>query len=268
MTNVSDLLREDGKRQLITGIILLFCSLCTTLLFLLYARQWETGVLTVACAVVGGTVFSRGMHDRKLGKQTSLIMQKDKSIPVSRKVDRVMAIEGTLSSQTSIMSLDDKLFCTLKETGFPSSLFFHIVRFFMTPGSFLPKNFQLLDDQGNTLFYLQKRGGVSWRSYVFNENGDCVGYICPVKGEKGSVLQFIDESGQRWRAVKDYRDFFSITDIEGKTLLIMKPGAIPLEYAERFSKSDSVVVEWSETENIHYSLFLFLLAVLKSRSTD
>ncbi|WP_026772291.1 hypothetical protein [Sediminibacillus sp. JSM 1682029] len=268
MTNVSELLTRDGKHQLYTGIILLFGSICMIMLFLFFAHQWETGLLSIVLATVGGTVLSRGRRDMQLGKQSELTMQKEKWIPVSRQLDRVMAIEGNFSTKTSIMSLDDEQLCVLKETGFQSNWFLHIVRFFSSSGIFMPKNFQLLDDQNNILFYMQKRGGLSWRSYVFNEDGDCIGYICPAKGEKGALLDFIDQTGSRWRAVKDYRDFISVTDQEGKKLLLMKPGAIPLEHAERFSRGDSVVLEWTETENISYSLLLFILAVLKSRSAD
>ncbi|QTN00345.1 hypothetical protein ERJ70_14175 [Sediminibacillus dalangtanensis] len=268
MTNVSELLTRDGKHQLYTGIILLFGSGCMILLFLFFAHQWETGLLSIVLAIVGGTVLSRGRHDMQLGRQANLTMQKEKRIPVSRQLDKIMAIDGTLSTKTSVMNLDDERLCVLKETGFQSNLLLRIVRFFYSFGLFLPKNFRFLDDQDNLLFYMQKRGGFSWRAYVFNETGDCIGYICPAKGKKGTLLDYIDQTGSRWRAVKDYRDFISILDQAGKPLLLMKPGAIPLEHAERFSRGDSVVLEWAEAENINYSLLLFILAILKSRTAD
>ncbi|SDM19404.1 hypothetical protein [Sediminibacillus halophilus] len=269
MTNVSELLIKDGKHQLYNGIILLFGSVCMIMLFLFFAHQWETGILSIALAMVGGTVLSRGVRDLHLGQQSHLTMQKEKGIPVSRQLDKIMAMDGSLSTETSIMSLDDERLCVLKETGFQRNLLLKVVQFFSSTGIFLPKNFRLLDADDNVLFYMQKRGGFSWRSYVFNEAGDCIGYICRAKGEeKGTLLVYIDQTGSRWRAVKDYRDFISISDQAGKPLLLMKPGAIPLEHAERFSRGDSVVLEWTETENINYSLLLFILAVLKSRTAE
>ncbi|MCT2537310.1 hypothetical protein NC661_14890 [Aquibacillus koreensis] len=259
MANLSKLIRSDAISQLISGIALLCVGLVLLAFGAIYTFELELFIFILP-SFIGGWIFVvNGVQDFEIAKNTKLRLKDAEESTTKTTWPSRMFLQWKMNHSFHLLDMKELeylSFIEAEKTGYDR--FLSLIMGFTSMRSFLPLKQKLVDDKGNTLFYIHRKGTIlKWRSYVYDSNGKCIAIVEKPKMKNDGDLQYLDSSGVRWIANKDGIGFFTVSDVEGISKVVMKPGAIPVE-SEELSKSNGILMEWHEQTDIPYSLLVFI----------
>ncbi|MDL4839285.1 hypothetical protein [Aquibacillus rhizosphaerae] len=263
MTQLSRIIKQDAIKQIVTGLIMAVLTLGLIIITFVITAQWQIIFLIASLGIASVSFLKSGSIDLAVAKNTQLRMKAPEENKVTTTWPRRMFIEHQIGNVSTLLDMDETKYLSIFEQKQSKiKLILDIVTETVSIRHFLPKRFRIEDYHGNRIFYLEKKGGFNWRSYVFDETGKGIAYLDSSKQDKHIVLQYIDNDGVRWQASKDGIGFITIQDSEGIGKVIMKPNAIPIE-SERFAKANGSLIIWYDSVEIPYSLIILLFAITK-----
>ncbi|WP_139205802.1 hypothetical protein [Halobacillus alkaliphilus] len=265
--NVQTLIRQDGRRQLITGGVLV----ATGLFFLLsiLAWQYQSFLLSLlygpVLTISGLALLKTGFRDYEKAKQTDSGFTKDYMIDTVEKLPGRMYMGHSTKNffQATLYDMDGKAYTRINEE--PS--FLHKLTFLAYYGSILSADYTMYNQHGDAVYHIEKKGGFSWRGYVQLPNGHYVAYTKDSKDKATGrrIFHYVEKDYCRWSAEGDpYIGHYKVKDHVGTVWAVIKQNAIPVEAAERFEEINGYLIEWKKRDEIPQSLLAFLF-LLQSR---
>ncbi|MGP4077319.1 hypothetical protein [Halobacillus sp. K22] len=267
MTNVKSLIRQDGRRQVITGGLLLAGGLFFLLSIL--AWQFESFPLSLLYGSVftfsGFALLKTGLRDIEKAKQTENDFTEDLTVETVEKLPARMYMGHSTKNvfQATLYDMDGKEYAYIKEK--PS--FLHKLTFLAYYGFILSADYQMYNQHGDSVYRIEKKGGFSWRGYIQLPNGHYVAYTKDSKDKTTgkSLFRYVEKDYCRWSAEGDPQiGHYKVKDHEGNIWAVIKQNAIPIEAAERFERISGYLIEWKRRDEIPQSLLAFLF-LLQSR---
>ena len=159
MMNVQTLIRQDGRRQLITGGLLFAGGLFFLLSIL--AWQYQSFPLSLlygpVLTISGLALLKTGFRDYEKAKQADIGFTEDPIIePVEKLPARMYMGHSTKNVfQATLYDMDGKAYTHIKEE--PSLL--HKLTFLAYYGSILSADYIMYNQHGEAVYYIEKKGG-------------------------------------------------------------------------------------------------------------
>ncbi len=267
MMNVQTLIRQDGRRQLITGGLLFAGGLFFLLSIL--AWQYQSFPLSLlygpVLTISGLALLKTGFRDYEKAKQADIGFTEDPIIEPVKKLPARMYMGHSTKNvfQATLYDMDGKAYTHIKEE--PSLL--HKLTFLAYYGSILSADYIMYNQHGEAVYYIEKKGGFTWRGYVQLPSGHYVAYTKDTKHKTTGrrIFRYVEKDYCRWSAEGDpYIGHYKVKDHEGNVWAVIKQNAIPVEAAQRFEKINGYLIEWKKRAEIPQSLLAFLF-LLQSR---
>ncbi|MFD1020374.1 hypothetical protein [Thalassobacillus hwangdonensis] len=263
MKDMAQLLEQDGRKQLIIGIISALIG--ALFIFGLFVVEVDgvsylvTGFFIFIFLFIGLTQLSAGARDLRQSRSgTKNFTDGVESVAHESLPKRMyLGFHSGFDTRTRLYDMDGNTYGEVKEQGRLN----RAVKFLggavhATP--FLPGTYAFYDQDANLIYSLDKKGGLRWRSYIEDESGHPIAYIEEPSGNKGKVLHYLKGDQLIWKAETDsYGDFVKIYDTSGKMLVEMKRDAIPVEAVDRFGSSSGFLLEWHDAKDVTDELLVF-----------
>ncbi len=266
MTDVQSLIRRDAKRQLLTGsVFLIGMVFFVTSIFFTSGGSAVLGIFyAIFFSAIGGALLKSGWKDSLEAKQ-SLQFVEDLSLQTFNRFPKRMYIGHKASSifHAKLYDMDGAVYSEIKQDPFGNRLMGTLASIY-AGGWLTPASYQMMGEQGETSYKIDKKGGTYWRGYVQHPNGNYVAYTELKRNKKSSksTFYYIEKANVHWKAEGDtHIGHYTISDEEGKVWATAKRGAVPIEAADRFDKMPGYLIDWEIRDKIPHSLvaFLFLL---------
>ncbi|RWZ54988.1 hypothetical protein EQV77_12760 [Halobacillus fulvus] len=270
MENVNDMFYRDGRRQLMTGALLLGVAFIFIFAIIFTKEYTIIGLYAVIMILVftssGYSLVRIGYQDVQKSKGHRITFDHDDTIDEESPLPATMYIGTKAMSRfkAHLYDLDKLTYGEMREQRPPRGL---LRKFESVFGMYLrmsSADYEVVAADGKTLYSIEKKGGFSWKAYVRHPQGHYVAYTIETKNKKTgqTIYQYIEKDGVRWRAEGDFFiGHFSVKDENDRTWATIKRGAINKDTAEQFDQMPGYLLEWKEREQVPVSLlaFLFLL---------
>ncbi|REJ10153.1 hypothetical protein [Halobacillus trueperi] len=267
MSLVQNMIYQDARRQLWSGVLLSFISIVFILGMVTFnPSSFIISVVYAAIfAITGAGLLKGGYADLQKSKTVSDFEQDPTQDSLERVPARMYMGQNKLKSfQASLFDMDGKSYGEIQENIQWKHKALTMFTAVFSYDHFRPAIFTLKSQIGEPLYQIEKKGGFKWRGYIQHKEGAYVAYTKQTKNKTTGqrITRYIEGDQCRWSAEgDDFIGHFKIRDHEGNLWAVIKRGAIPREAAERFEDMPGYLVEWNIRDNVPASLlaFLFLL---------
>ncbi|SFJ44370.1 hypothetical protein SAMN04487936_102196 [Halobacillus dabanensis] len=267
MSLVQQMIYQDTKRQLLAGGLLSLISL----VFFMGIVTFIPGSFIISIvyfavfAITGIGLLKTGYDDLQKSK-TTLDLEQDRTQEV---LDRVparmyMGQKPIKSFQAGLFDMDGESYGEIHEQMQWKHKLFTMFTALFSYDQLRPAGFTFTNQDGESLYRIEKKGGFKWRGYIQHKDGAYVAYTKDTKNKTTGkrITRYIESDQCRWSAEGDeFIGHFTVKDSKGEVWAVIKRGAIPTEAADRFERMPGYLIEWKIRDDIPSSLlaFLFLL---------
>ncbi|MFC7064108.1 hypothetical protein [Halobacillus seohaensis] len=267
MSNVQQLIRRDGIRQLVTGGILIALMIFFIVAIFLtgFSSLLLSSIYSIVFGIMGIAVFRSGWRDY-LQANNSEGFIKDSTHDVFDQLPARMYIGHEFSTifHACLYDMDGKLYSEIKQSQQFDLKFFRPFILWFSGSSMMPASYQMYGENGQPSYSIDKKGGFHYKGYVQHPEGVFIAYTTHEKQKKSgrSIYRYIEGDDCRWQAEGDaVIGHLQVKDEEGRLWAMIKRDAIPREAVDRFEKTPGYLVEWKIRKQVPHSLiaFLFLL---------
>ncbi|MYL34020.1 hypothetical protein GLW08_12050 [Pontibacillus yanchengensis] len=262
MTQMEEVLRQDGKRQIQSACFTLAVVLLIMVLQLLLDTGFWYGILfAIPFGLFGITLLSRGMRDiRFAGLAATTDNQVDYQV-VSKRM--YLGIAMGWDDPARLYDMDGQIHSEIVEK---KSFVWKCVLVLAAVFSSLPiapRSYIFYNQSKEPTYLLEKKGGLRSRFFIRDLQGNYLYYAEQQKQTSHDrIIHFYEKDNVRWTAESDrYLEVLTIKDSEGMEVMTLKKDAIPVEAADRFGSMSGLLIEKRDHEPLPDDLHLFLYVI-------
>ncbi|MFD2922617.1 hypothetical protein [Halobacillus naozhouensis] len=229
MTEVQSLIRRDAKRQLLTGSAFLIGMIVfVTSIFFVGGGSAALGIFySIFFSAIGLALLKSGWKDSVKAKQSLQFVQ-DSSCQTFTRFPQRMYIGHKASSifHARLYDMDGDVYSEIKQEPYGNRVIGAVASFY-AGGWLTPASYQMIGEQGETSYKIDKKGGTYWRGYVQHPNGNYVAYTELKRNKKSSksTFYYIEKANVHWKAEGDtHIGHYKVTDEEGESVGCGKAG--------------------------------------------
>ncbi|WP_347862414.1 hypothetical protein U0355_04385 [Salimicrobium sp. PL1-032A] len=266
MESMEQLMQKDGRNQCLTGA-LLFLFGAGSLMFLLSMDNlgWVILLYGVPALLAGLYFIQSGWRDLvKAAHSEDMTVDTDKRMTAFSEVPAQMYLGKGEDEGARFYDMDGEAMGDVTEKSTPFKKTVGILLSLHSANFPIPATYEVREE-GQLLYEVEKKGfSFVSKAYVKMGNGSYVSIMKAQKDKKTKrmVYTYQERNQVRYRAEGDgYIGRFSVKDAEGRTLVTVKKGAIPVGGADSLQRMHGSVLEWEQREMIPYSLLLLLFFI-------
>lgn len=262
MDSVESLIKKEGRNQCLSGIALMLAGAGILMFFLI--GKGGTGLMLIygiPALGVGLYFFQAGWKDlTKVDGEAELKMTRD---PVAfPEVPRTMYLGTGAGRDARFFDMDGNAMGDITDKKTSMGRVAELLLLSPASANFpLPRVYQV-KEEGEVLYELEKKGfSLRSKAYVKGHEDTYVGLMKAKKDKKSKQMVFSYQKKDEtlyYTSGDPYIGKYYVKDSRDRTLLTLKNGAIPVGAPDKLQRMNGSVIEWETTENIPYTLLLFI----------
>ncbi|KGP72919.1 hypothetical protein [Pontibacillus yanchengensis] len=264
MTQMEEVLREDGKRQIKSAGVALVVVLVIIVLQMLLDTSFLYGILfAIPFGLFGITLLSRGMRDIRFAGLAATTENQVGYQVVSKRM--YLGIAMGWDDPARLYDMDGAIHSEMKEKKSLVWKFVLVLAAIFSSLPIAPRNYIFYNQSKEPTYLLEKKGGLRSRYFIRDLQGNYL-YYAEQQKQTGHdmIIHFYEKANVLWTAESDrYLDVITVKNPEGMEVMNLKKDAIPVEAADRFGSMSGLLIEKRDHEPLPDDLHLFLYILNK-----
>ncbi|PBB06216.1 hypothetical protein [Salimicrobium humidisoli] len=262
MDSVESLIKKEGRNQCLSGIALMLAGAGMLMFFLI--GEGGMGLILIygiPALGVGLYFFQAGWKDlTKIGGSAELKRTGERA--AFPEVPRTMYLGTGEGRDGRFYDMEGNAMGDITEKKTTMSRTAGLLSLSSASASLpLPRVYQVRED-GEVLYEVERKGfSLRPKAYVKGSEDTYVGLMKAKKDKESKQMVFSYQKKDEtlyYTSGDPYIGKYYIKDSRDRTLLTLKNGAIPVGAPDKLQRMHGSVIEWETTENIPYTLLLFI----------
>ncbi len=272
VADVQTMIKQDARRQLFFGIILVSISLFFIIGIFAEISTIVLGVIYgIALGAAGTALLLTSRKDFIRAKSAISILPGEEEHKKIARLPQQMYLGADYRNRVPerLYSLDKQVYSELQEEEYFLRSFFRLFTGIIGSGVLVPVDYKMMDEQGRLVYSLEKKGGFKWRGYVKDQNQQYIAYAEQSKNKATGqrMYQYMEGHYPVWSAEgNSYLAHYIIKDEKGVAWAVLKQGATSVEAAQQFEGLPGSLIEWKVNEQVPYSLLAFIYLIQTHQS--